>query len=69
MGGGNGAYTGLKMPEKMQANENGTFTFTVVGPNEVKIKTVSAKIKGAAIETTLDGDGRLSHWIYWGEFQ
>jgi hypothetical protein len=69
MGGGNGAYTGLKMPEKMQANENGTFTYTVVGPNEVKIKAVSAKVKGAVIETTLDDDGRLSHWTYWGEFQ
>ena len=69
MGGGNGAYTGLKMPEKMQANENGSFTYTVVGPNEVKIKAVSAEVKGAVIETTLDGDGRLAHWTYWGEFQ
>jgi hypothetical protein len=69
MGGGNGEYTGLKMPEKMQANENGTFTYTVVGPNEVKIKAVSAKVKGAAIEATLDGEGRLKLWTYWGEFQ
>jgi hypothetical protein len=69
MGGGNGSYEGLKMPEKMKSNENGTFTYTVAGPNEVKIKAVSAKVKGAAIETTLDGEGRLSHWTYWGEFQ
>ncbi|MCX6133094.1 MAG: hypothetical protein NTU47_04685 [Ignavibacteriales bacterium] len=69
MGGGNGEYTGLKMPEKMQLNENGSFTYTVVGPNEVKIKAVSAKVKGAAIETMLDGDGRLKLWTYWGEFQ
>jgi hypothetical protein len=69
MGGGNGSYDGLKMPEKMKANENGTFAYTVVGPNEVKIKTVSVKVKGAAIEATLDGEGRLKFWTYWGEFQ
>ena len=69
MGGGNGSYDGLKMPEKMKSNENGAFTYTVIGPNEVKIKAVSAKVKGAAIETTLDGDGRLKLWTYWGEFQ
>lgn len=69
MGGGNGAYTGLKMPERMQANENGTFTYTVAGRDEVKIKAVSKKIKGAAIESTIDGNGRLRNWTYWGEFQ
>lgn len=69
MGGGNGAYTGLKMPERMQANENGTFTYTVTGPDEVKIKAVSKRIKGAAIESTIDGNGRLRNWTYWGEFQ
>lgn len=69
MGGGNGEYTGLKMPERMKSNENGSFTYTVVGPNEVKIKAVSATVKGAAIESTIDGDGRLSRWTYWGEFQ
>ena len=69
MGGGNNSYEGLKMPEKMNANENGEFTYTVVGPNEVKIKATSAKVKGAAIETTLDGEGRLKLWTYWGAFQ
>jgi hypothetical protein len=69
MGGGNGSYDGLTMPETMKTNDHGAFTYTVVGPNEVKIKAVSAKVKGAAIETTLDGEGRLKLWTYWGEFQ
>jgi|GEM_PF-1269948 len=68
MGGGNGAYTGLKMPEKLGTNENGTFTFAVIGPDEVKIKAVSNKVEGAAIETTLDGNGRLGRWTYFGQF-
>ena len=68
MGGGNGAYTGLKMPEKLGTNENGTFTFTIIGPDEVKIKAVSNKVEGAAIETTLDGNGRLGRWTYFGKF-
>jgi len=68
MGGGNGAYTGLKMAEKLGTNENGTFTFTVIGPDEVKIKAVSKQVEGAAIETTLDGNGRLGKWTYFGKF-
>ena len=68
MEGGNGAYTGLKMPEQLGTNENGTFTFTVIGPDEVKIKAVSKQVEGAAIETTLDGDGRLGRWTYFGKF-
>ena len=68
MEGGNGAYTGLTMPEQLGTNENGTFTFTVIGPDEVKIKAVSKQVEGAAIETTLDGDGRLGNWTYFGKF-
>jgi len=67
-GGGNGAYTGLILPEKMATNKNGTFTLTVIGPDEVKIKAVSKQVEGAAIETTLDGDGRLGKWTYFGKF-
>jgi len=67
-GGGNGAYSGLILPEKMAANEDGTFTFTIIGPDEVKIKAVSKTVEGAAIETTLDGEGRLSKWTYFGRF-
>ncbi len=69
MGGGNGSYSGLKMPEKMKANENGTYTYTVAGPNEVNLKAASARIKGAAIEVTIDQDGRLTSWTYFGDFQ
>lgn len=68
MGGGNGAYTGLQMPEKLSRNDNGTYTFAVIGPDEVKIKAVSNQVEGAAIETTLDGNGRLGRWTYFGAF-
>ncbi len=69
MGGGQGTYTGLVMPEKMKENQNGKYTYIVVSPNEVKVKAVSAKVKGAAIEATIDENGRLTSWTYFGDFQ
>ncbi|HTY36650.1 MAG TPA: hypothetical protein VMH23_06045 [Bacteroidota bacterium] len=69
MGGGQGSYSGLRMPEKMKTNENGSFLFMFIGKDEVRIKAISAKLKSAAIETTLDGDGRLKGWTYFGDFQ
>lgn len=69
MGGGNGAYTGVELPEKLKSNENGSFMFTVVGPDELKMKAVSAKFKDATIETTLNAQGRMGNWTYTGEFK
>jgi hypothetical protein len=69
MGGGNGAYTGVEIPERLKSNENGLFTITVVGPDELKMKAVSAKFKDATIETTLNSQGRMGNWKYTGEFK
>jgi len=69
MGGGQGTYTGLTMPARMKENENGSYTYTVISPDQVKIKAVSLKVKGAAIETTIDQEGRLTGWTYFGDFQ
>lgn len=68
MGGGQGAYTGARLPEKLTVTDDGTFSLTDIEANALKIQAVSKKFKGS-ITTTLDGTGRMSYWTYYGEFQ
>ncbi len=68
MGGGQGAYTGAKLPEKLSATEDGTYSITDVEANSLKIQAVSKRFKGS-ITTTLDADGRMGSWTYYGEMQ
>ena len=68
MGGGQGAYTGIKLPEKLTESDDGTFSLTDIEANTLKIRAVSKKVKGS-ITTTLDATGRMSYWTYYGELQ
>ena len=68
MGGGQGAYTGIKLPEKLTESDDGTFSLTDIEANTLKIQAVSRKVKGS-ITTTLDATGRMSYWTYYGELQ
>jgi hypothetical protein len=68
MGGGQGAYTGVKLPEKLATSDEGTFAITDVEADVLKIQAVSKKVKGS-ITTTLDRDGRMGSWTYYGELQ
>ena len=68
MGGGQGSYFGVKLPEKMTLTAEGAFTLIEVQEDLVKIQADSKKVNGS-ITTTLDSDGRMTNWTYYGELQ
>ena len=68
MGGGQGAYTGAKLPEKLMASDEGTFSLTDIKADLLTIRAVSTKFKGT-IAANLDGGGRLRDWEYTDDFK
>jgi hypothetical protein len=68
MGGGQGDYTTFTIPIKMRTNENGTY---VASPssNSIDITATSAQNSSNYITVTIDTDGRLTNWSYYGDFQ
>ena len=67
MGGGNGSYVGLKIPEKLSKNENAGYTATA---EKDRVAFLATSVKGyGTISVTLDGDGRLAQWTYTGQLQ
>jgi len=68
MGGGQGDYTTFTIPIKMRTNENGTY---VASPssNSIDITATSAQNASNYITVTIDTDGRLTNWSYYGDFQ
>ena len=68
MGGGQGDYTTFTIPVKMRTNENGTY---VASPsnNSIDIIATSAQNASNYITVTIDTDGRLTAWSYYGDFQ
>jgi hypothetical protein len=68
MGGGQGDYTTFSIPVKMRTNENGTY---VASPstNSIDITATSAQNSSNYITVTIDSDGRLTNWSYFGDFQ
>ena len=68
MGGGQGSYTGYAIPQKLQTNENASYTVQVIDGNLLRFTATSPKGFGT-ISAELDQDGRLSKWIYTGKFQ
>ncbi len=68
MGGGQGDYTTFTIPIKMRTNENGTY---VASPssNSIDITATSGQNSSNYITVTIDTDGRLTNWSYYGDFQ
>jgi hypothetical protein len=68
MGGGQGDYTTFTIPIKMRTNENGTY---VASPssNSIDITATSGQNASNYITVTIDTDGRLTNWSYYGDFQ
>jgi len=77
MGGGSGVYTGsgctpanpYKIPTKLAANDNATYT--VVGSptdSTVKFEGVSKSYPTGKVDATVDANGRLINFTYVGEF-
>lgn len=68
MGGGEGSYIGFIIPEKMRSTTYGTFSVTIVKADTITFVATST-IKKGTVTAMLDGNGRLSGWIYTGEFK
>ena len=68
MGGGQGDYTTFAIPTKMKTNENGTYTAAPT-TNTIVFTAVSAQNASNSIKVTIDSDGKLGSWSYFGDFQ
>jgi hypothetical protein len=68
MGGGQGDYSTFTIPLKMQTNENGTYSASA-SPNTITITAISAQNASNSIQVTIDSDGKLGSWSYFGDFQ
>jgi len=69
MGGGQGDYTTFSIPIKMRTNENGTYAITTPGADAIGITATSAQNASNYITVTIDSDGHLTTWSYYGDFQ
>ena len=76
MGGGGGAYDNSKgasntytVPSKMKTNDNGTYAAPTVAADNITFSATSAQYPGCTVQATLGSDGKLSGFIYGGQFQ
>jgi hypothetical protein len=68
MGGGQGEYTNFSIPKKMGSNENATYT-AVASSNSIAFTGTSAQNPSNIVSVSIDSFGRLSGWVYSGDFQ
>ena len=69
MGGGQSDYTTFTIPTKMQTNENGTYTVSSHTTTTIVFLATSAQNSSNTIKVTIDQNGKLTSWIYAGDFQ
>jgi hypothetical protein len=68
MGGGQGDYTTFAIPTKMRTNENATYSSSP-SQNSIVFTAVSAQNSSNSVTVTIDSNGRLGGWSYYGDFQ
>ena len=68
MGGGQGDYTTFAIPTKMKTNENATYS-SAPTTNQIVFTAVSAQNASNSVTVTIDSNGRLNGWSYFGDFQ
>ncbi len=70
MAGGNGAYTGFKIPLKMASNANAVYTCTPTA-DAVTFTATSANNTANIVYAAIDTDGKFvqSAWSYTNDFQ
>ena len=68
MGGGQGDYTTFAIPTKMKTNENATYS-SAPTTNQIVFTAVSAQNASNSVTVTIDSNGRLNGWSYYGDFQ
>ena len=68
MGGGQGDYTTFAIPTKMKTNENATYS-SAPTTNSIVFTAISAQNASNSVTVTIDSNGRLGGWSYYGDFQ
>lgn len=68
MGGGSGAYTSYRIPQKLQTNEDGTFVVGTASASSLTLVATSA-IGYGTITAVCDSAGTIGGFTYAGEFQ
>ena len=70
MGGGGGSYTGYKIPSKMAANDNATYT-EAVSATEVTLTGASKQTVTNTVQAIWDSTGNVKSgsFAYGGDFQ
>ena len=68
MGGGQGDYTTFAIPSKMKTNENATYSSSP-SQNSIVFTAVSAQNASNSVTVSIDSNGRLNSWSYYGDFQ
>ena len=67
MGGGGGSYVGYVLPDKLNNNDDGSFSLAI-SPASIVITGTSALGYGT-VEATIDSNGAAGNWNYTGELQ
>jgi len=68
MGGGQGDYTTFAIPTKMKTNENATYSASPT-TNSIVFTAISAQNASNSVTVSIDSNGRLGGWSYYGDFQ
>ena len=71
MAGGNGSYTGFKIPQKMASNANAIYTCDPSGASTVTFTATSASNTANMVYAAIDTDGKFvqASWSYTSDFQ
>ena len=69
MAGGEGNYTNYKLPSKMATNENATYDPGSPSGASFTVTATSKQAAGNTVTVTVGSDGRLSGWVFAGDFQ
>ncbi len=67
MGGGQGVYTGYKIPSQLKKNTNAAYVETVAAAS-VTVVATSESTPTNTITVVIDSNGNLGSWTYAGDF-
>jgi hypothetical protein len=67
-GGGEGSTKGFELPTVFKVSAEAAYTVTPTATGAA-VEASSKLYKGAKITLTIDGNGRMSNWTYFGDFE
>jgi hypothetical protein len=67
MGGGGGSYVGYVLPDKLNNNDDGSFSLSISAASIVI--TGTSALGYGTVEATIDSNGAAGNWTYTGDLQ